>query len=434
MIDELIRSRMHEALDVEQPGPDLRSRVIHSLPEPSKAAPQLRRPGLRWAGGLIAALLVVAVLAGVLYLGSVLHWRNVPANPATHFVPRATSGMVSATAGWQGGLGLPLLRTTDGGAHWSDVSPPSDCCADTTSMYLLDATHAWLANSGGTVLRTADGGATWDHGEAVPYTGYAAPSLYFVDATHGWMLFPDTGPANADALYRTNDGGLHWTLIATNPHSGTGCNWLTPAFASARDGWLPVDSCTSQSLLVTHDGGATWSPQQLPLAAAGLKCPCTSMALTVFDGNRAAVLVAGSGGAANEERMFTTADGGSSWTPVPLPGEFQFIVDFVDLNHGWAVAGPATLFSRDSNGQFPTFPGITVPLYRTDNGGQTWVTVNTDLAFTNANGRLSDMYFIDERHGFALRQLLRDTITSPVSQLLKSDDAGLTWTVVGPYP
>ena len=67
-MDELIRSRMHEALDVEQPDSRLRSRVIASLPA---AEPPTRRvwvPDAQWVVGAVAVLLTIALLAAVLYL------------------------------------------------------------------------------------------------------------------------------------------------------------------------------------------------------------------------------------------------------------------------------------------------------------------------------------------------------------------------------
>src|SRR5216683_2475961 len=72
------------------------------------------------------------------------------------------------------------------------------------------------------------------------------------------------------ALYRTVDGGLSWKLIANNPGStvvrtlGGNCGGYGigdgVVFSSSVTGWLPLDGCASSDvLLVTHDGGVTWS-------------------------------------------------------------------------------------------------------------------------------------------------------------------------------
>jgi sugar lactone lactonase YvrE len=70
-VHELIRDRMHEALDAEPPPPGLRARVIASVPMRDRTQQQPQRPRFRWAGsfatGFVAALLAVAVIAGLLY-------------------------------------------------------------------------------------------------------------------------------------------------------------------------------------------------------------------------------------------------------------------------------------------------------------------------------------------------------------------------------
>jgi sugar lactone lactonase YvrE len=66
-VDELIRSKMHEALDVEEPDLHLRSRVLASIPIDEPRARWSWKFSGQWAGGVVAALLAVAVVAGLLY-------------------------------------------------------------------------------------------------------------------------------------------------------------------------------------------------------------------------------------------------------------------------------------------------------------------------------------------------------------------------------
>ncbi len=394
--------------------------------------------GVRAIGAIAVVLIVVLVMVGIFLGGRLLRdWSTVPAQRSTHAVPRADSGMVSLTAGWWAGAGQKLQRTTDGGSHWSDVTPPSYRDSNGTSTYFLDATHAWIAETSGKldIFRTTDGGRTWDRGAAIPGASQLQPRLYFLDAAHGWMVLtpmPDLGSSD-QVMYGTSDGGLHWTRVATNHRNeGPSCNWLAPDFATPTDGWLLL-SCISPEaplLAVTHDGGVTWSPEQLPLAEASLTCPCTANALTVFGGEDAAVLIGGSGGRVYAQRLFMTADGGNSWGLRTLPGELQLVVDFVDPVHGWAIGGPSAMFEKTSNGNFPQLPGVALPLYRTDDGGLTWVQMNTNLALTSSAGRISDVYFVDLKDGFADRF----NTTTQSSQLSKTVDGGLTWTVVGPEP
>ncbi len=66
-MDDLIRSRMHEALGVEAPDPRLRARVMSSLPVRERRARRIRVSSLQWTSGLVAALLALAVIASLVY-------------------------------------------------------------------------------------------------------------------------------------------------------------------------------------------------------------------------------------------------------------------------------------------------------------------------------------------------------------------------------
>jgi sugar lactone lactonase YvrE len=66
-VDELIRSKMHEALEVEQPDPRLRSRVLASLPIDQPTTRRSWTISGQWAGGMVAGLLAIAIVAALLY-------------------------------------------------------------------------------------------------------------------------------------------------------------------------------------------------------------------------------------------------------------------------------------------------------------------------------------------------------------------------------
>lgn len=66
-MDELIRSKMHDALDAEQPAGDLRSRVLASLPVEQRPARRFQSRSFQLVGGLVAGLLALALVVGLLY-------------------------------------------------------------------------------------------------------------------------------------------------------------------------------------------------------------------------------------------------------------------------------------------------------------------------------------------------------------------------------
>ena len=66
-MEELIRDRIHEALELEPTPPSLRSRVMDSLPVAERRGTlQSPRLSVQWAAGLVAVLLALAIIAGFL--------------------------------------------------------------------------------------------------------------------------------------------------------------------------------------------------------------------------------------------------------------------------------------------------------------------------------------------------------------------------------
>jgi DNA-binding beta-propeller fold protein YncE len=110
-VDELIRDRMHEALEVEPPPFGLRARVVGSIPMDGSSARRPSRRSFQWAGqlapGLVAILLAVAVVASLLYV------RGAVISPSHHVRPHAApNARVMAPRG--------VLVTSDGTVFFSD--------------------------------------------------------------------------------------------------------------------------------------------------------------------------------------------------------------------------------------------------------------------------------------------------------------------------
>jgi sugar lactone lactonase YvrE len=123
-VEELIRGRMHEALDLESPPPGLRERVIGSIPihEQSRSwqgGPRFQLAG-QWATGLVAALLAVAVIAGLLYSRQAISspnqsGRSHPASRARLIAPEGIAVAPDGTVYVSDYIGNRVFRLLPGG-------------------------------------------------------------------------------------------------------------------------------------------------------------------------------------------------------------------------------------------------------------------------------------------------------------------------------
>src|SRR5213594_4390689 len=260
--DSQLRSEFRSALESVTPAaPWLADAVRKSLGTKASTRRSYRAPlQLRFGMNVIAILVLIGVALAAVGVYVTTHQSVAPAGrPGVGRVFFLTK-MVSASTGWSWVDSSELWRTTDGGAHWTNVSPPSlpgRLSPYTYSAYSLDATHAWVAESspgagGVTTFRTIDGGKTWQEGASI---GGQSPELFFIDQNHGWLLLPTQG--NSASLYSSDDAGLHWNFTSVRPTS-VGPSTIT--FTSLTTGWI-----SGGNLMVTHDGGVTWHVQPLPV-------------------------------------------------------------------------------------------------------------------------------------------------------------------------
>jgi hypothetical protein len=373
---------------------------------------------------------------------------SIPASDTMQVLPQVMEGNV----GWAG-----TQRTTDGGAHWRDASPPTP--ANRTkggyAAYFLDANHGWVTQAVGAggqpsatalvISATADGGQTWSQA-SVPMSGAATDSaqLGFVDARHGWLV-TDSGRTAFDktntsvveqpitrSVYATSDGGRTWAVLTT-AHEGDRstlgtialtCSMNGLTFANQNDGWLTWDSScgigttgpppqqpVKAQVAVTHDGGRTWQPLVLPSGGSGNDQICTPHP-PVFTSSQG-VLAVDCGGisGAGFSGVYATGDGGRSWTFRRLPF-FSQQLDFVDANTGW------------------TFDTRSDSLYRTTDAGSHWVRVKQFVGEQNVNG----LSFVSATVGFALTARYSADGKSGYSTMWKTADGGSTWSVMSTVP
>lgn len=275
----------------------------------------------------------------------------------------------------------------------------------------VSRTTAWAAGSAGTVLRTTDGGRTWADVSPEDAAELEFRDVEAFDARRAVVLA--IGEGEASRLLRTEDGGRSWTesFRNTDPRAFYDC----VAFFDSRNGLAMSDPVDGRfRILSTRDGGRSWRvlpdagmPAALPgeagFAASG-QCLVTA--------GRSDVWLATGGGAAG--RVLHSGDRGLNWTvadstiPAGDAARGVFALAFRDRAHGLAVGGDyrtgepsprAAAVTRDGGRDWRQ-AGTPPPAYRsgvawlphtrtaalavgptgtdlTLDGGRTWRTVDT---------------------------------------------------------
>ena len=385
------------------------------------------------------------------------------ATPADVVRPRAkpiwlrSLQMTSATTGWAlyysgdpNSSSIPfmlLARTTDGGRSWTDVTPAAarPMLATPDAEQVLDPVggeRAYLAVTAATqesnsavnttmVFATTDGGRTWT--ESAPLRAQSTVSqVSFADPEHGFLLLGgDDGSMGQDSvwLYRTSDGGAHWSLAVATPaptgatvdsQPGPGqipaaCDKNGLTFPTATVGWI-ASTCNdglANALLVSGDGGISWGDQSLPLPAT----TCVGTTCTVTGPQ----FVDGVGFVTVEPELdapalLVTRDLGQTWEQRPLPAGLQYPqITFFSPTQAVLVAG-------ETQGAFGgTF-------YTTDDGGQTWSPVPQGANLTRLGVTID---FANAEDGFAWTNGLESDPVPPTS-IYETTNSGRTWHALTP--
>lgn len=405
------------------------------------------------------------------------HWTTLSANSI--FTGVQSLNFVSTTTGWAIGQtassSLRLLKTVDGGANWtilspvivvrttarltmnrsleditslpvpgnvtlaagSTIAPPTGSPNAIGSIHMTDATHGWALTIGAKymarkVLHTSDGGTSWQNVSPKLDGKYSADDYItdFLNGSTAWLApLNFTQPANnGKVVYHTEDGGQTWQesiiIIPIDP-SIHDYEPLQISFINAQSGWILFTSTqdslsnTLAYLYRTTDGGISW----VKIATAGTSpgaMPLNSDKQGLSFLNAATGWLTSYGAASQPVQLYKTVDGGQTWQrqllqlPAHIAPNPVSILAPIFFNASDGIL-PVLYYNSGNDGGFD--------IYVTHDGGAHWQSTTPQTANIYASGTIEQtsetIDFIDANHGWI--------VDANGTTLYATSDGGQRW-------
>ena len=240
-------------------------------------------------------------------------WRQL-SSPITGWM-RGVAFPQSANVGWVIGQGGFVLRTTDGGSSWTQQILPDGFTGYLWAIDAWDNTRANVLGGAGRVYRTTNAGASWQ-------LAYAPVSFNLLDVNYG-SADAVYGASWDDSFFTSANNGANWI----RRYPGSGGHLLSVSFLDMLNGWM---SGSAGILMRTTNAGDNWTMQTSGTGA---------------DLNRVDMIdqqvgwVVGNGGV-----IRWTINSGSTWSAQSSPVLDNLLgLDMVDAYDGWAVGVNGTI-------------------------------------------------------------------------------------------
>jgi photosystem II stability/assembly factor-like uncharacterized protein len=301
-----------------------------------------------------------------------------------------------------GTVGQGIVRSTDGGENWQRVGINQGLHSDALVRTIVNhpqKPELLFAGTDKGLYRSDDAGQTWKLQDS-PLSRYCIWALA-IDPSDSQIMYAGTGTPNPATIFRSSDGGKRWEQRPVEVAAEC------PAVGVPRVTGIAIDPTNRQDVWVglevdgvrrSTDGGDTWSSIN-----GGIPNPdIHNVAVSAGPPKTVVVVV--------NNDVFTSVDGGSSWTPVGVREVFPYryprgiMVQPGSPNVIFLTIGDAT-------------PGRTGTVMRSRDTGKTWeslslpVPPNTAMWVVNSQPFDPQVVFAGSRYGY----------------LYRSDDGGDSW-------
>ena len=306
-------------------------------------------------------------------------------------------------------MGATVYRTRNGGVTWaaSELPPPIPALTTDAQLHFVDPMHGWVVRLTGLLMFVPPG------------------TLVPIVVQTGFQVF------------RTQDGGASWLPVSANPLPlATYCHASTVRFASPELGYLGIGCLGIAMVEITRDGGVTWAPSLVPVphSALGLaaiepsrQTPFLSVEVGFASGSQAALLVEDFTGRPQFHAVIDrSSDAGLTWArgsevideSAPSYGDRA---TFGDADHAWL---PYACTGACEEGP--------VALLRTTDGGATWTKLRIKPGtwpFSDPTASVSEQWrlweLVNPDLGFVYCQ---------DGPLYRTTDGGMTFVKVSQHP
>lgn len=261
-----------------------------------------------------------------------------------------------------------VVRTTDGGASWQQVSQESYIAY---SMCFIDSLKGVYGCADGRIYKTSDGGLTWTF--ALCPSSLDITSIYFINSTTGF------GFGTGSVYVKTTDGGNTWDEYSL------GIGGLRSYYDAAMTPAGIINVVGSYGAMIrTTNSGASFVSQ--PYVTEH------SISDIEFINSNTGYAVAGFG----EGDILKTTDAGETWV--------SQVSSYTLPLYGISFTSPETGYLAGS-----------INIKKTTNGGVNWVNIYN----STTNEIFGDIFFTDVNTGYAV---------GSYGKLIKTTNAGGSWT------
>lgn len=226
-------------------------------------------------------------------------WRTQTSGTTTSLL---SVSVLDTSAAYAGGLGGIVLRTLNGGNSWT---PTAAVGGDVYNIFAASQFRIFAAVNDTTsarIRRSLNGGISWQTSYEDTTSGAFMDAIWMFDLSNGYAM---GDPVNGQwVLLKTTDGGFSWQNAASLPQEGSEGGWNNSMFwLNDQIGWFGTNN---NRIYYTTDGGSSWSFANTSF----------SNSFGVSFATELAGMTAGNG------TDFST-DGGNSWsgTTGQIPGD-----------------------------------------------------------------------------------------------------------------